>query len=320
MWFRLRSRRVSVVQNSDPVVLEHRSQTDATVVRRASRRSSLRTATEGNRRTSSNKNAPQIRPLVERAAGIEPATLAWKARALPLCNARVAWRPLYPERPQNTYAPFREAVPATTDERFSNGMTSARFERSGRNLAGSAGFAAVSVRPASVNDLDAIRRIYNEGVEDRVATLERDAKSAEQIESWWREHGERYAVFVAIGAGEILGWASLNAFSARCAHSKIADLSVYVGRSSRGNGVGRTLLTQLLESAERSGFHKVVLHALDRNEAGKALYRRCGFVEVGVFKEHGLIDGEYVDVVAMEQLFSARASETNLGRAGFEPA
>jgi hypothetical protein len=26
--------------------------------------------------------------LLERAAGIEPATLAWKARALPLCNAR----------------------------------------------------------------------------------------------------------------------------------------------------------------------------------------------------------------------------------------
>jgi len=30
--------------------------------------------------------------FVERAAGIEPATLAWKARALPLCNARARFR------------------------------------------------------------------------------------------------------------------------------------------------------------------------------------------------------------------------------------
>ncbi|HET6275843.1 MAG TPA: arsinothricin resistance N-acetyltransferase ArsN1 family A [Candidatus Cybelea sp.] len=181
-------------------------------------------------------------------------------------------------------------------------MTNAQFERSGGNPAGSSGF-TVAVRQASVDDLDAIRRIYNEGIEDRVATLECDAKSAEQIGAWWSEHDERYAVLVATHADEIVGWAALNAFSARCAHSNIADLSVYVGRSSRGKGVGRTILTKLLESAARSGFHKVVLHALDRNEAGKALYRRCGFAEVGLFKEHGLLDGEYVDVVAMERLF-----------------
>src|ERR1700722_18069934 len=34
---------------------------------------------------------------MERAAGIEPATLAWKARALPLCNAREL-RPFLPSR------------------------------------------------------------------------------------------------------------------------------------------------------------------------------------------------------------------------------
>jgi phosphinothricin acetyltransferase len=45
-----------------------------------------------------------------------------------------------------------------------------------------------------------------------------------------------------------------------------------------------------------------MLHALDGNEHGKRLYRKAGFVEVGVFKEHGLLDGQYVDVIAMERL------------------
>jgi len=45
-----------------------------------------------------------------------------------------------------------------------------------------------------------------------------------------------------------------------------------------------------------------VLHALDGNEYGKRLYRKLGFVDVGVFKEHGLLEGRYVDVIAMERL------------------
>ena len=68
-------------------------------------------ARDGNRMANADalrraKNAHAIRPLMERAAGIEPATLAWKARALPLCNARTLWfltrsgkqRPMLPIR------------------------------------------------------------------------------------------------------------------------------------------------------------------------------------------------------------------------------
>jgi phosphinothricin acetyltransferase len=44
------------------------------------------------------------------------------------------------------------------------------------------------------------------------------------------------------------------------------------------------------------------LHALNTNDHGKRLYLKCGFSEVGVFREHGSLDGRYVDVVAMEKL------------------
>jgi hypothetical protein len=62
-------------------------------------------------------------------------------------------------------------------------------------------YAAVSesfrVRRAAGDDVEAIRRIYNEGVEDRVATLESDPKSREEMAPWWMEHDERYVVLVA---------------------------------------------------------------------------------------------------------------------------
>ena len=176
------------------------------------------------------------------------------------------------------------------------------------------------LRPATRDDLETIRQIYNEGIEDRAATLDRDSKSTDEMERWWALHDGRYVVLVACDGREIAGWTSLNPFSDRCAHADIADLSIYVRRNRRGQGVGRALLTRLVEYAGRGGFHKVVLHALNGNESGKRLYRSCGFREVGVFREHGIVDGTYVDVVAMERLLPERSPEVNLGRAGFEPA
>jgi L-amino acid N-acyltransferase YncA len=165
---------------------------------------------------------------------------------------------------------------------------------------------AFVVRNAAETDVEAIRVIYNHGIEDRIATLEFDLKSLDDIQAWWLQHNGRYAVVVAVEADDVVGWASLNPFSHRCAHTEIADLSVYVDRSHRGRGVGHALLERIIETASANAFHKVVLHALDFNQAGKRLYCKAGFVEVGVFREHGRIDGRFVDVVAMELLLQQR--------------
>ena len=133
-----------------------------------------------------------------------------------------------------------------------------------------------AVRTAAKTDLEAIRRIYNEGIEDGIATLETARRTAKQMEEWWDEHGDRYAVLVASTSEGIAGWASLNRFSHRCAHAAIADLSVYVTRARCGTGIGTALLSGLNVVAQRSGFHKIVLHALDSNEAGKRLYLKSG--------------------------------------------
>ncbi len=161
---------------------------------------------------------------------------------------------------------------------------------------------AVTVRQAQADDLPTIRAIYNDGIEEREATLETDPKSIEEIAEWWSQHGARHCVLVAADSESVVGWASLNRFSHRCAHAGIADVSVYVARGQRGRGVGLALLRRLTEEARANGFHKIVLHALDVNERGKRLYRRAGFTEVGIFREHGRLGDRFVDVIAMELL------------------
>jgi L-amino acid N-acyltransferase YncA len=194
------------------------------------------------------------------------------------------------QRPQRSRSPLRAPAPNTYEFRSPRTKRLSDMPES------------YSVRRASPDDLDAIRSIYNEGIEDRLATLESEPKSPQEIAQWWSEHDDRYVVLVATQHDRIVGWASLNHFSARCAHSQIADLSVYVARQHRGEGVGFALLTRLAHDAAASGFRKIVLHALDSNEHGKRLYRKAKFTQVGVFREHGMLDGRYVDVVAMERL------------------
>jgi phosphinothricin acetyltransferase len=162
----------------------------------------------------------------------------------------------------------------------------------------------IPIRAAVSTDLEAIRAIYNQGIEDRCATLESEPHDAARIAAWWALHDDRY--IVAVGedpGGTIVGWASLNRFSHRCAHNAIADLSIYVARSQRGMGIGTILLTDILERARRS-FRKIVLHALADNVAGKRLYSSLGFREVGIFRQHGELDGRLVDVIAMERLLT----------------
>jgi L-amino acid N-acyltransferase YncA/protein-tyrosine-phosphatase len=158
------------------------------------------------------------------------------------------------------------------------------------------------VRDAQELDITAICAIYNQGIEDRIATLDEDAKSEEEVRSWFREHDDRYRVLVAERNECVVGWASLNPYSHRCADRGVADLSVYVERDARGSAVGTALLQEIENRARRAAFHKIVLFALARNTPGRRLYQKMGFREVGVFRGQGRLDGRFVDVLAMEKI------------------
>ena len=161
---------------------------------------------------------------------------------------------------------------------------------------------SVSVRGAAAADADPICRIYNQGIEDRVATLETELRTPDERRHWLADRGPRHPVIVAEVEGAVGGWGSLNRFNPRPAYDHVVDLSVYVERTWRGRGVGRALLQALIERARALGYHKMVLAAFPDNRAGMALYERTGFTRVGVYHEQGQLDGRWVDVVVMERL------------------
>jgi L-amino acid N-acyltransferase YncA len=163
---------------------------------------------------------------------------------------------------------------------------------------------AYRVRLASEADAEAICHIYNQGIEDRVATLETELRTAQERRAWLKNRSPRHPVIVAdVTAPEtIVGWGSLNVFNPREAYRFVAEFSVYVERAWRGKGVGSVLLERLIELARQHGFHKMVLSAFPTNASGVALYEKFGFRTVGIYREQGRLDGQWVDTVVMEKL------------------
>jgi L-amino acid N-acyltransferase YncA len=161
---------------------------------------------------------------------------------------------------------------------------------------------AMNIRKATLQDLDQILLIYNQGIEDRIATLEVETKDRKYMEDWFQIRQGRYTVLVAEDESGVVGWASINPYNSRCAYRGVGDISIYIHRDHRGKGIGQKLLKKLETVAKENNFHKLVLFTFPFNGLGQGLYRKLGYREVGVFKEQGILDGKYVDVMAMEKI------------------
>jgi L-amino acid N-acyltransferase YncA len=163
-------------------------------------------------------------------------------------------------------------------------------------------------RPARPEDAAAITRIYNEGIEDRVATFETRPRTEDEVHGWLAEGFP--LVVVEDEARQVVAWASAPPYSPlRDVYREVAEFSVYVGRAGRGHGAGRAAMEALLAEAERRGLWKLVGRIFPENEASLALCRALGFREVGVHRRHGKLDGAWRDVVVVERLLGAAARE-----------
>jgi L-amino acid N-acyltransferase YncA len=157
----------------------------------------------------------------------------------------------------------------------------------------------VTARAATLDDAEAIARIYNEGIEDRVATFETRARSADDVRAWF--DGIHPAVVVE-DRGRVVAFGATSTYRPRECYAGIAETSVYVSRSHRAQGAGRMALEALMNAAREAGFWKLLSRIFPENTASRALVRKLGFREVGVYEKHGQLDGEWRDVVIVERL------------------
>lgn len=148
-------------------------------------------------------------------------------------------------------------------------------------------------------DWPAVRHIYEQGIATGSATFETQAPD---WPAWDAGHlAEPRLVARAADDGAVLAWAALSPVSDRCAYRGVAEASIYVAERARRQGVGRRLLEELLDAAERAGIWTVQVGVMSENHASLALARRVGFRMVGTRERLGKLDGRWCDVVLLER-------------------
>ena len=152
-------------------------------------------------------------------------------------------------------------------------------------------------------DWEQVCAIYLEGVATGEATFETEVPAWED----WDAAHLPFARLVARadaagGAGDkVLGWAALAPVSRRRVYAGVAEVSVYVARHARGEGVGASLLAALVEESERSGIWMLQAGIFPENTASLALHRRAGFREVGRRERIGQLQGRWRDTLLLER-------------------
>jgi L-amino acid N-acyltransferase YncA len=164
--------------------------------------------------------------------------------------------------------------------------------------------ATLTIRAASRDDTATVAEIYNEGIEDRLATFETRPRKPAEVAAWLEDG----LPFLVAGDGdEVIGFARVSPYSDRCVYSGIGEHGVYVARAARGRRAGRALLEALCDEAERAGLYKLTSRVFTDNAASRAAHLAAGFDEVGVQRRHGRLDGRWKDCVLVERLLGEAA-------------
>jgi L-amino acid N-acyltransferase YncA len=166
------------------------------------------------------------------------------------------------------------------------------------------------IRDATSEDAQGLALVYNQGIEDKIATFETGSRDAEERRGWLKTHDKGHPVLVAVRPpdGDVLGWAAITPISERPCYSGVGEYSVYVRRDSRGLGVGSSLLKALVARAKVEGYWKLIGRMFTFNEGSRRLSKRFGFREVGILEKHGKLDGKWIDVLEIERLIPENIS------------
>ncbi len=100
---------------------------------------------------------------------------------------------------------------------------------------------------------------------------------------------------IAVQNGQVLGNAEVRPFEKRKKH--VGVVTIAIDQSARGQGLGTKLLKRLIEEAKRTHFRMLTLSSMENNVAGRAVYKKLGFVQVGIIPESFIYKGEYVGEV-----------------------
>lgn len=155
----------------------------------------------------------------------------------------------------------------------------------------------VIIREIRESDYPYIREIFTQGIETKNATFETVAPDWD----YWNKSKLPYCRLAAVIDDEVVGWAALSATSSRYVYRGINEVSIYISKHLSGTGIGKMLLTALIEESEKNGVWTLTASIFPENTVSIHLHKSQGFREIGYMEKAGCMDGIWRDTVLLER-------------------
>ena len=161
-----------------------------------------------------------------------------------------------------------------------------------------AALADVAIRAMTPHDWPTVRSIYEAGIQTGNATFE---TTAPDWLEWSASHLPEHRLVATVEAERVVAWAALSGVSDRCVYAGVAENSLYVDPDFRGRGVGRRLLSALIDSAEAAGIWTLQTGIFPENVASLAVHQACGYRIIGRRERIGQLHGVWRDTFLLER-------------------
>lgn len=161
----------------------------------------------------------------------------------------------------------------------------------------------MDIRDATHADVPDIQSIYAHHVLHGTGTFEEEPPSVEDMTARFDKVKKQGCIWlVATDATGVLGYGYYAPFRERSAYRFTVEDSIYVREDVRGQGVGKALVTRLIELATAAGLRQMIAVIGDSENVGSiGVHASLGFHMVGTMRAVGLKFGRWLDVVTMQR-------------------
>ncbi|MGV8882192.1 MAG: GNAT family N-acetyltransferase [Rhodoglobus sp.] len=161
-----------------------------------------------------------------------------------------------------------------------------------------------TIRPAVVTDLPHVREIYNHYVMNSTVTFDEAPMTLAELRKKFAKITEKRMPFIVAEnpGGQLLGYAYVYPWKEKAAYRFTVENSIYLGPAATGKGLGRVLLSELIDRSKDAGIKEIIAVIADRGaDASIAMHKKFGFKEIGHMGRVGFKFDRWLGTVLMQK-------------------
>lgn len=162
---------------------------------------------------------------------------------------------------------------------------------------------AITIRTATVEDMSSVLEIVNYEILNTTAIWDYDVRTlTQQIEIFKEKQDKDFPFIIALKEDKVVGFGTYGTFRHKIGYRFTVEHSVYVDKDHFGNGIGSTLLKELIEIAKNQKLHTMIGVIDSENHGSIAFHQKLGFETVGHIKQTGYKFDRWLDSIFMQLL------------------